>query len=85
MGGLLDSTNVVTPLVSVITSIALDHTAFLGETIEQVAEQKAGIVKDRVPTVIGPLPQEALQVVQKITVAKKESIIHVWRAICCGK
>lgn len=63
MGGLLDSTNVVAPLVSVITSIALDHTVFLGETIAQVAEQKAGIIKQGIPVVIGPLPTEALKVV----------------------
>lgn len=62
MGGLLDSTNVVVPLVSVITSIALDHTAFLGATIAEVAEQKAGIIKKGIPVVIGPLPEEALKV-----------------------
>jgi len=64
MGGLLDSTNVVVPLVSVITSIALDHTAFLGGTIAEVAEQKAGIIKNGIPVVIGPLPKEALEVVR---------------------
>lgn len=63
MGGLLDSTNVVVPLVSVITSIALDHTAFLGGTIAEVADQKAGIIKEGIPVVIGPLPEEALKVV----------------------
>ncbi len=67
MGGLLDSTNVVMPLVSVITSIALDHTAFLGTTIAQVAEQKAGIIKTGIPVVIGPLPDEALIVVRAIS------------------
>ena len=45
MGGTLDSTNVVTPLVSVIPSIALDHVGFLGETIEEIAGHKAGIIK----------------------------------------
>ncbi|WP_186668531.1 folylpolyglutamate synthase/dihydrofolate synthase family protein [Sporosarcina sp. BP05] len=67
MGGLLDSTNVVVPLVSVITSIALDHTAFLGGTIAEVAEQKAGIIKKGIPVVIGPLPEEALKVVHAIS------------------
>ena len=67
MGGLLDSTNVVVPLVSVITSIALDHTAFLGGTIAEVAEQKAGIIKKGIPVVIGPLPEEALNVVHAIS------------------
>ena len=53
MGGRLDSTNVVKPLVSVITSIALDHVAFLGTTIGEVAEQKAGIIKGDTPVVVG--------------------------------
>ena len=54
MGGLLDSTNVVTPIVSVITSIAVDHASFLGGTIEQVATHKAGIIKKGIPLVTGP-------------------------------
>lgn len=64
MGGLLDSTNVVVPLVAVITSIALEHTAFLGGTVAAVTEQKAGIIKNGIPVVIGPLPKEAVEVVQ---------------------
>lgn len=70
MGGELDSTNVVTPLVSVITSIALDHTAFLGETVEEVAAHKAGIIKNGIPVVVGPLPEEALTVMQRVAMEK---------------
>ena len=77
MGGLLDSTNVVTPTVSVITSIALDHTAFLGGTVEQVAEHKAGIIKTGIPVVTGPLPKEALQVVQRVA-SEKRSVLKVY-------
>ncbi|MEK3934045.1 folylpolyglutamate synthase/dihydrofolate synthase family protein [Sporosarcina sp. FSL W7-1349] len=66
MGGALDSTNVVTPLVSVITSIALDHTAILGDTIEEIAAQKAGIIKQGIPVVTGPLTEEAMKVVSDI-------------------
>ncbi|MBR4514077.1 MAG: bifunctional folylpolyglutamate synthase/dihydrofolate synthase [Lachnospiraceae bacterium] len=51
LGGMLDATNVVTPKVSVITSIGLDHTRYLGDTIEQVAAEKAGIIKPGVPVV----------------------------------
>lgn len=54
LGGRLDATNIVTPCLSVITSISLDHTETLGKTIEAIAEQKAGIIKFRVPVVIGP-------------------------------
>ncbi len=53
MGGRLDSTNVITPLVSVITNIGLDHTEVLGETLELIACEKAGIMKPGIPTVIG--------------------------------
>ena len=53
MGGRLDSTNIITPLVSVITNIGLDHTQFLGTTLEAIAFEKAGIIKTKVPVVIG--------------------------------
>ena len=53
MGGRLDSTNIITPLVSVITNIGIDHASFLGNTIEAIAHEKAGIIKSNVPIVIG--------------------------------
>ena len=53
LGGRLDSTNVITPEVSVITNISLDHIALLGNTIEKIAEEKAGIIKPGIPVVIG--------------------------------
>ena len=53
MGGRLDSTNVITPDLSVITNIGLDHTQFLGDTLTQIASEKAGIIKPDVPVVIG--------------------------------
>ena len=53
MGGRLDSTNVITPILSIITNIGLDHTAFLGDTLEEIAGEKAGIIKPNVPVVIG--------------------------------
>ena len=77
MGGLLDSTNVVTPIVSVITSIAVDHAAFLGSTVEEVAKHKAGIIKNGIPVVSGPLPKEALQVVRDVA-SEKESLLKVY-------
>ena len=63
MGGREDSTNVVDPLVSVIPSIALEHTNFLGTTIDQIAAHKAGIIKQKKPVIVGRLPEEALAVV----------------------
>lgn len=65
MGGRLDATNVVDPLVSVITSIGLDHTAYLGNTIEQIAAEKAGIIKPGRSVVVGDVPPEAMDVIRK--------------------
>ncbi|MCB7481277.1 bifunctional folylpolyglutamate synthase/dihydrofolate synthase [Christiangramia sediminis] len=53
MGGRLDSTNIITPELSVITNIGLDHTAFLGDNLTEIAGEKAGIIKEKVPVVIG--------------------------------
>lgn len=63
MGGLLDATNVVKPVVSVITTIAREHTNFLGDTIESIATHKAGILKFGAPAVIGALPEAARDVI----------------------
>ncbi|MEM0967256.1 MAG: folylpolyglutamate synthase/dihydrofolate synthase family protein [Verrucomicrobiota bacterium] len=65
LGGRLDATNIVRPLVSVITSIGLDHTEILGDTLGKIAAEKAGILKEGVPVVIGVLPEEAEEVVRK--------------------
>ncbi len=64
MGGRLDATNVVLPEVSVITSISFDHCEFLGDSLEQIAAEKAGIIKPSRPVVIGRLPPEAERVVR---------------------
>ena len=58
MGGRLDSTNIITPLISVITNIGLDHTQFLGNTLERIAFEKAGIIKPNIPVVIGEYTNE---------------------------
>ncbi|MEZ7170802.1 folylpolyglutamate synthase/dihydrofolate synthase family protein [Sporosarcina sp. OR05] len=77
MGGLLDSTNVVTPLVSVITSIAKDHEAFLGTTIEAITTQKAGIIKEGIPVVVGEVPVEAEQIIRlKALETKSEVVVY---------
>ena len=62
MGGRLDSTNVITPLVSVITNISKDHTAFLGETLPAIAAEKAGIIKKGIPVLIGETQAEVKDV-----------------------
>jgi dihydrofolate synthase/folylpolyglutamate synthase len=64
LGGRLDATNVVSPLLSVITSLSMDHTAWLGETLAQIAAEKAGIIKPGCAVVSAPQPPEALQVIE---------------------
>ncbi|MFT5238242.1 MAG: dihydrofolate synthase/folylpolyglutamate synthase [Flavobacteriaceae bacterium] len=71
MGGRLDSTNVITPEVSVITNIGLDHTQFLGNTISKIASEKAGIIKPNIPVVIGETVPESKLVFNKV--AKKNN------------
>lgn len=71
MGGLLDSTNVCQPILTGITTIGLDHIALLGDTLEAIAEQKAGIIKPGVPLVTGNIVPEALAVIDQIAKAKQ--------------
>ena len=65
MGGLLDSTNVCQPILTGITTIGLDHVALLGDTVEAIAEQKAGITKQGIPLVTGRIDPEALAVIDR--------------------
>lgn len=65
MGGRLDSTNVITPMVSVITNIDMEHTEYLGDTIEKIAGEKAGIIKPGVPVVTGAVQPEAIAVIER--------------------
>lgn len=71
LGGRLDSTNIITPEVSVITNIGYDHMQFLGETLPEIAFEKAGIIKKNIPVVIGERQEETTPVFEKK--AKKES------------
>ncbi len=70
MGGLLDSTNVCQPILTGITTIGLDHVALLGDTLESIAEQKAGIIKQGMPLVTGRIAPEALTVIDCIAEGK---------------
>ncbi len=69
MGGRLDSTNIISPLLSIVTSIGYDHTAFLGNSLSMIAREKAGIIKSGRPVVVGGVPQETRRVF--IEVAKE--------------
>ena len=75
MGGRLDSTNIINPILSIITNISLDHTRFLGSNISDIAKEKAGIIKDNIPVVIGQTQQEISPIFTDIAKSKKSEII----------
>ncbi|WP_333694748.1 folylpolyglutamate synthase/dihydrofolate synthase family protein [Phaeobacter italicus] len=64
LGGRLDATNVITPELSIITPVSIDHEQFLGNTIAKIAAEKAGIIKRGVPVVVGPQHEDALEVIE---------------------
>ncbi len=76
MGGRFDSTNVINPEISIITSIAMEHENFLGNTIEEIAAHKAGIIKKWKPVVVGRLPKRAMQIVDKTANSLHSEIIQ---------
>lgn len=75
LGGRLDATNVITPEVSVITNVSLDHTDILGETVAEIAAEKGGIIKQAKPVVFGNLNEDAKNVLKKIA-QDKEAPVH---------
>jgi dihydrofolate synthase / folylpolyglutamate synthase len=77
LGGRLDATNVVNPLVSVITSISYDHTDLLGHTLAEIAGEKAGIIKPAVPVVVSPQKEEAAGVFVNIARERQSPLIQV--------
>jgi dihydrofolate synthase/folylpolyglutamate synthase len=79
LGGRLDATNVVTPRVSVITSLSYDHMAVLGNTLTQIAGEKAGIIKEGVPVVSSPQVDEALAVLEKVAAERHAPLTLVGR------
>ena len=76
LGGRLDSTNIITPLVSVITNISLDHTQLLGASVEQIAMEKAGIIKKGIPVVIGEAIPETRMVFDAIAQEANAPIVY---------
>ena len=75
LGGRLDSTNIISPEISVITNIGLDHTQFLGETLPEIAFEKAGIIKKNIPVVVGEKQREVEEVFVGIANANNSEII----------
>ena len=81
LGGRLDSTNIIQPILSVITNIGYDHTQFLGDTLELIASEKAGIIKEATPVVIGESQKETREVFINAAKNKKAPIIFADRQL----
>ena len=77
LGGRLDATNVVTPEVSVITPVSLDHMAILGDTIGEIAADKAGIIKPETPAVVGPQFSEAMDAIDRASTEQSAPVMRV--------
>ncbi|MCU1382129.1 MAG: hypothetical protein JWL71_826 [Acidobacteria bacterium] len=87
LGGRLDATNVVSPpevIATAITSIAFDHQLYLGSTLREIALEKAGIIKARVPLVVGPLEPEASRAIEQVAASRQAPITHAAAADCAG-
>ena len=84
LGGRLDATNIITPILSVVTNIGMEHTEFLGDTIEKIASEKAGIIKKSIPVVIGESSEaydaifeaRAAELNSRVIYAEKEFVLH---------
>lgn len=81
LGGRLDATNVIRPVASVITSISLEHTEHLGDTIDKIAEEKGGIIKSNIPVFIGRMPKDAKDVLSKISKQNNCTLTEIERYV----
>jgi dihydrofolate synthase/folylpolyglutamate synthase len=84
LGGRLDATNIVTPLASIITNIAFDHQQWLGDTLEKIAAEKAGIIKLGVPVITAVDEPEALSVIEKVAGERKSQLTKVGKPSTCS-
>ena len=75
MGGYIDATNIITPVLSIITSVSLEHTSYLGGTTSEIAHNKAGIIKEKVPVLVGKLDEFALYAIRE-TARKLSAPVH---------
>jgi dihydrofolate synthase/folylpolyglutamate synthase len=84
LGGQLDATNIVTPLASIITNIAFDHQQWLGDTLEKIASEKAGIIKPGVPVITSVDEPEALAVIEIVVGERKSQLTKVGKPSTCN-
>lgn len=84
IGGKFDSTNVLMPLISILTSISLDHTQILGNTIEAIAEEKAGIIKPKVPVISAVKDKQAVTVIENKALLEQAPIYQLYKDFIIG-
>jgi dihydrofolate synthase/folylpolyglutamate synthase len=84
LGGRLDATNIVQPIATAITSIAFDHQRYLGDTLREIAIEKAGIIKPRVPVVVGPMSPDAAEAIAEIAHQRDAPLIHAGEGDASG-
>lgn len=85
LGGRLDATNIIVPILSVITNIGLEHTALLGDTLQKIAREKAGIIKKSIPVLIGESDARYDGVIEQVAAANKSKVIHAEQVFRCEK
>jgi dihydrofolate synthase / folylpolyglutamate synthase len=83
LGGRFDATNIVSPRVAAITSIAFDHMKHLGDTLAAIAFEKAGVIKPGIPVVVGDLPAEAETVIQRVADEQKATVVPAHEGVEC--
>ena len=79
LGGRLDATNIIVPILSIITNIGLEHTALLGDTLQKIAAEKAGIIKKSIPVIIGEADDRYNGVIEQAAAANKSRVIYAER------
>ena len=84
LGGRLDATNIIVPVVSIITNISLEHTALLGDTLPKIAAEKAGIIKKSIPIIIGEGDVRYNGVIEQVAAANKSKIIYAENEFSCS-
>ena len=84
LGGRLDATNIITPLLSVVTNIGMEHTEFLGDTIQKIASEKAGIIKKSIPVVIGQANEEYNAVFEQQAATLNSKVIYAEQEFVLG-
>lgn len=83
LGGRLDATNIITPLLSVITNIGFDHTSLLGDTLAQIAAEKAGIIKKSIPVLVGQSNEAYNEVIEQRAAELKSSVVYAQQEFEC--